>query len=80
MISILVSSDHIYNILLHLSSPPLPEGEPVSHRKSPDVGGAGLLTLSIDGKMYEHASHARVNFVIALVKYVTNVTLFCHNN
>ena len=58
---------------------PLSEGKPVSHSKSPGVGGAGLLTLGRDGKMYEHASNVRMNFVIAWVKYVTNFTLSCRN-
>ena len=34
----------------------------------------------IDGKTYEHASNAFVNFHLAWVKSVPNFTLFCRKN
>ena len=36
--------------------------------------------ISRDGKMYERAANARVNFFIVWVKSVTNSTLFCRKS
>ena len=38
------------------------------------------LPIGRDGKTYERASNACVNFFLALVKSVQNFTLFCRKN
>ena len=38
------------------------------------------LSVCRDGKSYEHASNACVNFFLSRVKSVPNFTLFCRKN
>ena len=45
-----------------------------------DINGPGMLGDNRNGKMYEHASNACVNFFIIWVKFVTNSTLFCRKS